>query len=352
MEALGGGGRDWPRRPHRRFSDGMTDTRPDVSTSETAGCAALPPVLVTGMHRSGTSWLGEILSAGGDLTNIGEPLNVLNRQTIFPRRVTYWYTHITGVNEREYLPYYRDAAMFKIHPLNDIRRMRFGSPRDPYRIAHRWASFVLGRLQGRRLLIKDPFAVFSIDWFVRQLNCGVVVIVRHPVAVVSSLKSLRFSFEFSNLLQQPTLMEGPLKQFQAPIEAAASDPHDLVGHGSLLWRLIYEPFAVATGSTTPIVVRHEDLSTDVLRHCASLYQTLGLAFTSQAQEAILASSRAGNPTELSRRHPYKTKLDSRANLGNWRRRLEPAEVNRIVEITEPAVSRLYPEGLDVLGAAG
>src|ERR687891_2519956 len=115
-----------------------------------------PPLLVTGMHRSGTSWLGGMLSAGGDFVNIGEPLNVLNRQTIFPERVSLWYTHITSENEHLFLPHYQDAMRFKIHPIADIRRSRFGSPRDPFRVAKRWSAFLVGRLRKRRLLIKDP----------------------------------------------------------------------------------------------------------------------------------------------------------------------------------------------------
>ena len=62
-----------------------------VPTASSPPLGPKSPVLVTGMHRSGTSWLGSMLCAGGDLINIGEPLNVLNRQTIFPKRVELWY---------------------------------------------------------------------------------------------------------------------------------------------------------------------------------------------------------------------------------------------------------------------
>jgi hypothetical protein len=319
--------------------------------SGTPGDDPRSPVLVTGMHRSGTSWLGHILCAGNDFINIGEPLNASNRQTIFPRRVTYWYTYINEANELLYLSYYHDAMMFRLHPGNDIRRMRFGSPRDPFRLARRWGSFLLGKLQNRRLLIKDPFAVFSLDWFSNRLGCKSVIVVRHPVAVVASLKSLDFNFDFSNLLQQPALIEGPLATFRSEIEAATAAPDDLVGHGSLLWRIIYETVAPTIASGDALLLRHEDFSVDVLRNCQSLYRALGLRLTQQAREAILASSRPGNPAEASRRDPFATSLDSRANLANWRRRLSDAEAKRIIQITEPVSARLYPEGLDVLDPA-
>jgi hypothetical protein len=320
----------------------------DPLRSSTPGDDPRPPVLVTGMHRSGTSWLGHILCAGNDFINIGEPLNASNRQTIFPHRVTYWYTYINEANECSYLPYYNDAIMFKLHPVNDIRRMRFGSPRDPFRVADRWGSFLLGRFQERRLLIKDPFAVFSVDWFSDRLGCKTVIVVRRPVAVVASLKSLGFNFDFSNLLHQPALIRGPLATFRSEIEAATAAPDDLIGHGSLLWRIIYETVAPTIASGEALLLRHEDLSVEVLRNCHSLYQALGLRLTRQAQDAILASSRPGNPAEASRRDPFATSLDSRANLANWRRRLSEAEAKRIIQITEPILAPLYPEGLDVL----
>ena len=33
------------------------------------------PVVVTGMARAGTSWVGKLLQAGGELTYVNEPLN-------------------------------------------------------------------------------------------------------------------------------------------------------------------------------------------------------------------------------------------------------------------------------------
>jgi hypothetical protein len=104
--------------------------------------------------------------------------------------------------------------------------MRSLSPRDPVRIPKRWASFALGRLGRRRLLIRDPFDVFSLDWFVRRLNCSVVVVVRHPAAVVSSLKRLGYIFDFRNLLQQPLLMADRLERFRPQMKATLASHTD------------------------------------------------------------------------------------------------------------------------------
>ena len=325
--------------PHEPLAPGIAAISPTALLPKTRR-----PVLVTGMHRSGTTLLGDMLCAGGEFINIGEPLNVLYRQTILRRRVKHWYTYITQANEGEYLPYYRDAISFKAHPIHDIMRARLGSPRDPIRIPRQWMSFLLGRVEDRRVLIKDPFAIFSIAWFVTRLHCHVVVIVRHPVAVVSSLKRLGLTFDFNDLLHQPLLMADHLDPFRPEIEAAASRPDDIIGQGALLWRIIYANIDKNRGSELFQLVRHEELSRNPVGEFASLFENLGQPFTEAARRRIERTTCNQNPSEVPKRRPFGTaRLDSRANLENWRHRLSPAEVDRILNLVEPIAERFYPD---------
>jgi len=305
------------------------------------------PVLVTGMHRSGTSWLGAMLSASGRFIDVQEPLSVRNRQTILPSRVEHWYTYICDSNEDLYLPFYRDALAFRMHPLYDVKRMRVGSPRDPVRIPKRWADFVLGRVQRRLALIRDPFAALSIEWFSRRLGVDTVAIVRHPVAVVSSLKRLGFTFDFTNLLEQPLLMERRLERFRSEMESALRDPGDVVGQGSLLWRIVYASIAEDQGRVSSMhVVRHEDLSLDPVEEYSRLYEALGTPIGARARRTIARNTSERNPKEVSRKNPFKVRLDSRANLTNWKHRLEADEVERILSITATERRHFYDEESD------
>jgi hypothetical protein len=300
------------------------------------------PILATGMHRSGTSWLGHMLCAGGSLTNIEETLSPLNRQTVLPSRERRWYPYICDENEDHYLPFYRDALAFRRHPLNDMRRMRFAS-RDPIRVTRCWASFGLGRLQLRSPLLRDPFAVFSIDWFARRLNCEVVVIVRHPAAVVSSLKRLGYTFDFRDLLEQPLLMKR-LERFRPAMENALALPKDVIHQGSLLWRMIYDTLNDYRDIAGRInIVRHEDLSLNPLEEYARLYECLHMPFTAKARAKILQFTHKRNPREVSTDNPFETRLDSRANLDNWRHRLDPEEIERIRVLTSDAAIRFYAD---------
>jgi hypothetical protein len=91
------------------------------------------------------------------------------------------------------------------------------------------------------------------------------------------------------------------------------------------------------------VVRHEDLSLGPLQGFRRLYDALGLQFTPKAQRTIQASSSSENPKELSTSAVHAFQLDSRANLGNWKRRLSPEEIQRVRQITGEVAACYYPD---------
>jgi hypothetical protein len=312
------------------------------SAGQPARRREIRPILVTGMHRSGTTWLGHMLCAGGSMIHVGEPLNILNRQTILRSKVDRWYTYISEDNEDLYLRNYQDAVAFRSHPIQDIRRARLGSPRDPIRIPKRWASFVLGRVQGRSLLVRDPFSVFSIAWFAHRLRFQIVVVVRHPLAVVASLKRLGYTFDFKNLLEQSSLMNERLERFRPDMEKATAST-DVVEQGSLLWRIIYECVVEDLVELPACFVRHEDLSRHPIQEYAQLYERLDLPFSDRARRIIKRHTNDQNRKEVSVKNPFEIRLDSRANLDNWRRRLDGNEIDRILSATRPLVDRFYPD---------
>lgn len=145
-------------------------------------------------------------------------------------------------------------------------------------------------------------------------------------------------------------MDGPLRDFRSQIDVALASPDDVVGNGALLWRIIYEIVAGQLNSENVVMVRHEDLSREPLDEFSRLFQKFDLQWSSNVRDAILASTDQMNPTELPSRNPFQTRVNSRANLTNWKHRLDDTDVERVLEITQPTLSRYYPEGLGVVGA--
>ena len=281
-----------------------------------------------------------MLAAGPDVAYISEPLNALHRPGVMRAPVMHWYTYICEANEVEYLEALRETLAFRYHSLAELRSLR--SRKDLLRMGRDWSLFLRARLGDKRPLLKDPFAVFSAAWFASRLDCSVVITVRHPAAFASSLLRLGWSFNFSDLLAQPHLMETWLEPYRAGMEAQLSAPEDIIGQSCLLWRMIYSVAAqLQVQYPQFLIVRHEDLSQDPLGGFRQLYAALGLDFSPQVQQVIQDSSSAENPGELSRRKVHAVRMDSRAGLGNWKRRLNPAESERVRELTAGVAERYY-----------
>ncbi len=295
------------------------------------------PILVTGLHRSGTSWVGRSLTLSGELAYVSEPLNVHHRPGVMAAPVQHWYSYITEQNETDFLPALEDTLALRYKIWKELASLR--SPRDFLRMLRDSFIFLRGRLTRQRVLLKDPFALFSATCFAERLDAQVVILLRHPAAFVSSLKRLNWSFDFSDLLVQPALMRDYLEPFRKEMESA---PEDLVGQASLLWRIGAHALTQMKKQNPEFhIVQHEQLSKDPLAGFRSLYLNLGLPFTSKVERKILRATGANNPDEVSLNSIYSTKLDSAANLQNWKQRLSADEIERIRQLTEQAALPYY-----------
>ncbi len=276
----------------------------------------LTPILVTGTHRSGTTWVGKMLAADALTAYISEPLNVLHRPGVFHAKVAHWYQYVCDENESEYLSAFQELLEFDYHLWDEIRSLR--SRKDFLRMGRDFLIFYNGLMRGQRMLLKDPFAVFSAPWFAKKLNCKIVITVRHPAAFASSLKRLNWPFDFQDLLDQPLTLRHGERQTNHQDGAREQNPDF-------------------------IIVRHEDLSRDPVTGYHDLYKSLGLEFTPRVEKTILNSSSSENPVELSRKKVHGFKLDSRKNIDIWKKRLTVEEVDRIRKMTEETSTLYYSD---------
>ena len=63
-----------------------------MTSHQTIEGGAQRPILVTGAHRSGTTWVGKMLAASREVAYISEPLNKWHRPGVMAIPVEYWYT--------------------------------------------------------------------------------------------------------------------------------------------------------------------------------------------------------------------------------------------------------------------
>lgn len=301
----------------------------------------LSPVLVTGAHRSGTTWVGKMLAASGHFGYISEPLNFWHRRGVFNAPVDHWYEYVSAKNEGTYLPAFDDLLNYRYHTWQEIKSLR--SPKDVGRMVRDAWRFRQGRKQNLVPLLKDPFAVFSAQWFARRLGCRVVITVRHPAAFYSSLKRLDWSFSFNHMLKQPLLMEDWLEPFSSEMTSVQS-AGDRLDRACLLWRMIYHVVEQYKEVKQPFtIVRHEDLSLEPIEEFSKIYKKLWIAFDQDTQAKILESTSQENPSETTKKDIYSVKLNSQKNVKSWQTRLTGEEIKRVRDLTADVAPYFYDD---------
>jgi hypothetical protein len=265
-----------------------------------------------------------MLAVDPRLAYISEPLNARHRPGVMRVPTPQWYTYICEDNDRELLPAFQETLQFKYHPWLELKSLRSR-----------------GKSGSLYPLLKDPFAVFSLNWFAEKLDCRVVIVVRHPAAVVSSLKRLGWDFNFDDLLQQPFLMRDWLEPYRDDMLAK---PVDVIAQASLLWRMVYQVVAMLRDDHSEyILIRHEDISRDPNEEFNQLYHDLNLDYDQAASRAVMESSSESNPPELAVEDVHSTRLDSQANLENWKQRLNEAEITRVRNLTSDVAPLYYSD---------
>lgn len=298
------------------------------------------PILVTGSHRSGTTWVGESLTAPGSVAHVHEPLNPANRLSWLGTPPAHAFVHIP-VGERGRFGHGFDRIVALRPPM--VPQLR--SVRTPRNLAANgrelWRS-ARWRRQDARVLVKDPLMVMSAEWFADRYDAEVVVLVRHPAAFAGSLQRLGWTFDFGDFTCQPALMDGCLRPFAAEIERAAAAPPDVIDQAVLLWRCINH---VVRGyeSAHPewTVVRYEDIAADPLAAMRRLHERVGLTWDAAARARVEALSRADNPAEADRRRPRDVRRDSAAAMWTWTRRLDAVDIARVRRGTADVADRYY-----------
>lgn len=119
------------------------------------------PMLVTGSHRSGSTWVGRMIAASSTVGYIHEPFNLHHRLGICRAKFNYWFPYISKENESTYYKPIKDTLCFSYDLIDGIKSI--GSLKDVARLARDYTHFLLCRISNVRPLIKDPIGVFSAE---------------------------------------------------------------------------------------------------------------------------------------------------------------------------------------------
>lgn len=300
-------------------------------------------ILLTGIHRSGSTFAGRMLSLPCACGYIDEPFN--------------FQYGIEGVDE--WFPYAReDGEDDPLDLFDDVVAGRAIYRRPEMALRERSLTHRIGRvlLKSRlhiayqlfranpllsRTVVKDPFLCFLSERLHRERGLPVVILVRHPAAFAASVRRCGFHFDVRNLMQNQALMDDFFGSVLGRV-----DPQSLseLEHAAWVWRCVYSVlFTFLERNPAMIPVRHEDLSTDPVTEFSALYKKLDLPFSMRIQKKIARITDAENPSIAPDNKVHHLQRDSRGLVDRWKTALSAEEIQTVRSITGETASPFYPE---------
>jgi hypothetical protein len=296
------------------------------------------PILVTGSHRSGSTWVGNVLSNAPGMGYMHEPFNPLYPT---PRRspINSWYLYVSKHNEDVYKPFFSRTFDWDYQSAR-----RFRGINNQFK-AMMWLKYgrIFMKNSGKTPLVKDPIALFSAPWLASTFNMQVVMLIRHPAAFVYSLKRKDWQFPFEHLLRQEALMNDLLFEFKEDVAHYSNEKQDIIAQGCLIWRIFYSTVSkFEKEHKNWIFLKHEDISRDPQNEFKKLFKELNLEFDSNVDGYLTESTSAQNP-KGTKSDEEQLNRNSVANIDYWKKKLSTSELAQIKELTHDVWPTYYTE---------
>jgi hypothetical protein len=287
------------------------------------------PILVTGSHRSGSTWVGRMMAKAPKIAYIHEPFHIHHRKGICGAEFKYWFTYISAENESFYYKDIEKTIKFEYNLSAALKAKKL--QKDLWYTLRDYFKFMVFRSFNFRPLIKDPIALFSAEWLASAFDMDVIVLIRHPAAFAGSLKRLNWRHPFSDFLAQPLIMKDHLYPFENELKMFSDKKYDIIDQAILLWKMIcHVIIKYKTKHSGWIFLRHEDISQNPSKSFESLFKKLNIHFSGKVRRAIIEHTHNFNPSEAPAGGDS-LKRNSKSNIYNWKNRLTKSEIERIRE---------------------
>lgn len=311
---------------------------PGVLTGRDSATRA-SPILITGSHYSGTTWVGKMVSAAPHVGYLNEPFNPRVAPRIPGAAMSFWFPYLSSHNvTRDTRAAIADLLRHKYPLRSELRRGQ--GAKDTLRSARDFGQWSIRRWRHDRPLLKDPIALLSTEWLVEEFSVIPVVLVRHPGAFASSVRARGASHPFSDFLAQTQLMDQHLSQYAEQIQDFARHKRDLMEQAALIWNIL-NSYVITMQARHPewLILRHEDLCRDPMGEFARIFRYLHLELTDHASKTIQDHSSAGNA--VTGKDSSEFRRDSNAVRWSWLARLTPQETASLRRAVENVADHFY-----------
>ncbi|WP_426417961.1 hypothetical protein [Aestuariirhabdus sp. LZHN29] len=268
---------------------------------------------MSGVPRSGTSWLAKTLSLCKGVDYYFEPDEALGPD---------YYDKYLAAGDRD------DQL------LNHLQRSLGGRVVNEYAIAEKGLREIIGRPFADVVLVKWVRMSLALEFFgVNFPDVPVVQLVRHPVPQFLSWRQRGWDPQYvlQGICKQEVLINGPLRMHAKQMKAQ----HDFWGSAATLWGVM-TTMQLRAHRPQWILKEHEWYCTDPIPRMRWLIETLGLSWTERAEEFLSPNrSKASGPGYGGRRDPAH-------ELSKWRSQITQQELHVIASALEPFELPFYP----------
>jgi hypothetical protein len=299
------------------------------------------PILVTGSHRSGTTWVGNTISQHRRIRYVQEPFNVNDPNAQTGLELDNWFTHFNSSDRQQDIICAFDELL-EHAPIRYAKNVVKNANPDikmPLRFAK---HLLLETFVTDTVLIKDPLALLSADWLHENYGSSNIVMIRKPEAFVGSLKAAGWDFNFEDLKRQKHLMNGRLSEFGDAIEeiTAGRSKSDFVDRASLLWTVLHTVIDQYRNEYPEwMYVKHEELASNPQAGFSNIFRYLNLEEDTSIKDYIEAMTKNLTAPEADD-IGYRAR-NSALVIDNWKRRLSARELERIREYTSALSAKFY-----------
>lgn len=299
-------------------------------------------ILVTGSHRSGTTWVGRTITQHRKARYVQEPFNVNHSNRYMMLQLENWYSDYDYINLQQQSDIEASfSRLFDMTPYSHAVA-NLNAQQISWRTFPRGVRDILSEtIFSPSILVKDPLALFSAGWLYKTYDLYVVCMIRNPMAFVGSLKKAGWEFDFNNFLAQENLIEERLLDYKNDIKLCI-DSDDFIFKASILWNILHY-IIIGYKKSYPdwMFVKYEEIALDPISEYKKIFDYVQLDFHDGIIQYIDAFT-TSQSTKNIQTNSYVPR-DSIASLSSYKSRLSPKEIEDIKSYTAKIGSVFYPE---------
>lgn len=300
-------------------------------------------VLVTGSHRSGTTWTGKTIAKAKGMRYVHEPFNVhIKRKKPLKTPFKYDFEYLEK-NEKNKVAFVYLNMFCNNNFLFNIKRF------INVRSINEFKNLIVDikSRKNNETVIKDPIAIMSAEWLYNNFDINVVILIRHPAAFIASLRVKGWEFDFKNIKNQEKLVENLIPEYKKAIENQITKKRDIIEQGILLWNIIHKVILKYSIEYEKkwYFIRHEDLSINPIKEFKDIFKFLNLKFDDEIHDYIKSTTEVKMKfNDIEKSIPIENvKRNSKQNIKTWKKRLDNEEIEKIKKETYSIWKEFYTE---------